>query len=112
MKYWIVCVLVAGSAQMVSAHGCGSTFGAAFGGSVLGSMVGGAITQPRYREVTYVEQAPAPTYYYDQRERDLAAREARLKEKERLLKKRSKKLKQSEDDDLDAIIYLDEDYIY
>ncbi len=104
MKYWIVWVLVAGSAQMVSAHGCGSTFGAAFGGSVLGSMVGGAITQPRHREVTYVEQAPATTYYYDQRERELDRREARLRDRERRLR--------AQDDDLDVIVGFDEDYIY
>lgn len=102
MKHWIILVLVAGSAQIISANG--SSFGAGFAGGLFGGMVGGAMTRPRYREVTYVEQAP-PTYYYSQRERELAAREARLRERER-------RLSAQYEDDLDGIIYLDEDYIY
>lgn len=97
------------SAGAITAHGGGSSFGMGFAGGLFGGMVGSAMTQPRYREVTVVEQVPAqPSYYHDQRERDLWEREQRLREREKMLQSRSKKKQavvvEDVDDDLDALI--------
>jgi hypothetical protein len=90
----------------IAAHGGGSSFGMGFAGGLFGGMVGSAITQPRYREVTVVEQKPS--YYQDERERELWLREQRLKERERMLQARSKKrqsvIVEEDDDALDFFI--------
>lgn len=97
------------TAGVATAHGGGGSFGMGFAGGLFGGMVGSAITQPRYREVTVVEQMPAQSSYYaDQRERELWLREQRLREREELLRARTKKRKsiavQEDDEDLDLLI--------
>lgn len=96
------------TAGAITAHGGGSSFGMGFAGGLFGGMVGSAITQPRYREVTVVEQVPAQSsYYHDQRERDLWLREQQVRERERMLQARSSRpqsVVEDKEDDLDALI--------